>query len=154
MPAPPMPAIQKRLPSRGERNELLRNLVRGVGTREPKHRRRHVAEPARVVEQRANQLRRATELALGHDDRSAASFEVASVLRLVVSGREQTGDEDRGLPGGGKLPDGAPGAREREIACTKRRAELLREREQAVIGPSHTAPEPLEGARSRHMGGS
>ena len=42
---------------------------------------------------------------LGHDDGAAALLEVPGVLALVVRGREQAGNEDRGLACSRELPD-------------------------------------------------
>ena len=60
-------------------------------------------------------------------------FEVARVLRLVIAGREEPGNEHRRLPRCGKLPDRAAGTRERKIGGAERSAELLRECEEAVV---------------------
>src|SRR6266508_764057 len=107
MPAPPIPAIQIRRPSSGELKKLLGNFFGGVWTCKLKHRFRHVREPARIVEQRANQLRSAPGLALRDDDRAATTREVARVLRLMVGRGEETGYEHCRLAGGSELPDGA-----------------------------------------------
>ena len=45
MPAPPIPAIQNLRPSRGEGNELLGDLVRGIRPGELRHRGRHLRKP-------------------------------------------------------------------------------------------------------------
>src|SRR3954447_4791243 len=137
MPAPPIPAIQKRRPSSGEGKKLLRDLIGRVGARELQHRTRHLRHPPVVIEQRADHLGRARDLVLRHDDRSTAGFEVTRILRLVITRREEPGTEQRSLPGRGKLPDRAAGTRKRKIGGTERRPELLRKCEEAVVGPAY-----------------
>src|SRR5919197_4740386 len=126
MPAPPMPANHSFRPLSGEANELLRDLVGCVRTREPLHRRRHVPEAAWIVEERADHLRRAPDLRLRDDARAAAALEVASVLRLVVGRREEARNEHGRLPRRGELPKGSTGACEHEVSGAERGAELLR----------------------------
>src|SRR6266498_5489962 len=99
MPAPPIPAIQIRRPSSGELKQLLGDFFGSVRTCKLKHRFRHLGEPARIVEQRANQLRRAARLALRYDDCAATAREVARVLGLVVGCGEETGNEHGRLTG-------------------------------------------------------
>ena len=88
-----MPASHQRRPSSGEANELLGDLVGGVRTRKAEHRARHVPEPARIVEQRPGDLRRASRFLLGHDDGGPGLLEIARVFRLMVARRERPGDE-------------------------------------------------------------
>src|SRR3954471_22921327 len=138
MPAPPIPAIQKRRPSSGEGKKLLGDLISRVGSRELQHRARHFRQPLVIVEQRADHLGRARDLVLRHDDRSTAGFEVTRILRLVITRREEPGNEQRRLPRRSKLPDRAARTRKRKIGGTERRPELLRECEEAVVGPAYS----------------
>src|SRR3989442_5184477 len=125
-PAPPMPTNQIRRPSKGRKpDQLLGDLVRGVGLRDTPHRRAHGVEPLRVAEQRAREVGNAAELRLRDDDRSAAALEVARVQCLVVGGRERIGNEDRREPGGGKLPDRAARARRPQVRGAQGGAEVL-----------------------------
>src|SRR5438552_387040 len=148
IPAPPMPAIQSLRPSSGEGNELLGDLVRRIRPGKAGHRRRHLRKPLRIVEQGADEVRRLRKVALRHDDRTTALLEVARVLRLVVAGREEPGNEHCRLGGRSELPDRAAGPGEREVAGTERSPELLGEREQAVVRPGHPRAQLVVVARS------
>src|SRR3954469_5739164 len=143
MPAPPIPAIQKRRPSSGEGKKLLGDLISRVGSRELQHRARHLRQPLVVVEQRANHLGRARDLVLRHDDRSTPGLEVTPILRLVIPRREEPWNEHRGLPRSSKLPDRAPRTCKRKIGGTERRRELLGEREEPVVGPAYSRTQPV-----------
>ena len=59
------------------------------------------------------------------------------VERLVVGGRIRIGDEDRRRARGGELPDGAAGARDRDVGRGEDVAEAVRLRHQDVAGPAH-----------------
>src|SRR6266498_5703390 len=112
---------------------LLRDLLGGMGTGKPEHRPRHLGQPARIVEQGADQLGSTSGLALRHDDGGPSVLEVTRILVLVVSRGEESGNEDRRLSRSGELPHRATGARENEIARAERGPKLLREREEAVV---------------------
>ena len=71
---------------------------------------------------------------LSDDDRSSTLLEVAGVQRLVVGRRVRVRDEDRGCPGRGELPDRAARARDGQIGDRERVAEVVRRREQDVVG--------------------
>src|SRR6266571_324707 len=151
MPAPPIPAIQNLRPSRGEGNELLGDLIRGIGPGKPRHRGGHLCKTVRIVEQRADQIRRAPDLRLRHDHRTAALLEVARVLLLMVAGGEETGHEHRRLARGGQLPDRAARPSQREVARSQRSSELFGECEEAVIRPRYSRTELVVVARARHV---
>src|SRR5882724_8076372 len=151
MPAPPMPAIQSLRPSRGEGNELLRDLVRRSGPPEPCHRGGHLREPARIVEQRADHVRRAPDVGLRHDDRTPALLEVVRVLRLVIARGEETGNEHGRLARRGELPDRTAGPGQRKVARAERGAELLGEGEEAVVRPRHSRTQLVVVARARQV---
>ena len=74
------------------------------------------ASRSRVGEQLLH-LAPQVELLLGHDDGAAALLEEARVLRLVVAGRVGIRDEQRGLAGGGDLPDRPARARDARSAA-------------------------------------
>src|SRR6185437_12095013 len=68
MPAPPMPAIQIRLPASGcEGDELIRDLFCCVGFRDCAHRRGHGREAVGVAEQLLDHLRRTGCLGLANE---------------------------------------------------------------------------------------
>src|SRR5207244_8222018 len=119
MPAPPIPTNQKRLPS-SKRDQLLGDLVRRIRPRDPEHGLAHLREPARVAEQRTDDLRHLPELGVRDEDRTARRLEVLRVFRLVVARAERVGHEHRGLAGGGELPDSTSRARENEIGRAER----------------------------------
>src|SRR4051812_797850 len=151
MPAPPMPAIQKRRPSSGEGNEFLRNLVRGVRASDTQHRLGHLSEASAVAEQRADDVRRARGVGFRDDDGRAGTLEVARVLRLVVCRSERAGNEDSRPSCSGELPHGAAGTRQHDVARTERRTELLGECEQAIVRARYARRELLVVARPTEM---
>src|SRR5438046_1121792 len=79
IPAPPIPTNQKRLPS-SKRDQLLRDPVGGIGSRDALHRLAHLLEPLRIVEQRADELRHLAKLRFRNEDGAARGLEVARVL--------------------------------------------------------------------------
>src|SRR5207244_6490283 len=89
-PPPPIPTNQKLLPS-SKRDQLLGDLVRRIRPRDSEHRLAHLREPARVAEQRTNDLRHLPELGVRDEDRAARRPEVLRVLRLVVARAERVG---------------------------------------------------------------
>src|SRR3954447_7204882 len=96
MPAPPMPAIQIRLPASGcELDELIRDPLRRVRLRCCTHRIRHCAEPLTVGEPRLDDAGRLLDLALGDDDCAPCLDEEARILFLVAAGGEVSGNEHR-----------------------------------------------------------
>ena len=137
MPAPPIPAIQMRLPASGcELDELIRDPLRRVGLGGGEHGFPHLGEPRRFAEQAGDApwdpLRRPP---VGDDFRPACAVEVLGVLLLVIGGRVGVRHEDRRLSRGGDLPDGSARARHDEVGCRERRAEIVDERQQAVVRP-------------------
>ncbi len=112
------------------------------------------AQPARVVEQRAHELRHVVEVELAHHDRAARPDEVRGVQRLVVVGRERVGNEDRRLARGCDLPDRRAGAREDEIDGRERGAEAVGLGQDTVVGPCDLAPHEVVVAPARRCAGS
>src|SRR5712691_10046500 len=151
IPAPPIPAIQNLRPSRGEGNELLGDLVRGVGPGKSRHRGGHLRKAVRIVEQRADQIRRAPDLRLRHDHRTPGLLEVARVLLLMVAGCEETGHEHRWLARGRELPDRAAGSGQREVAGSQCSSELFGECIEAVIRPGYSRTQLVVVARARQV---
>src|SRR5581483_9380296 len=86
-----------------QRDQLLRDGLRGFRPRGAKHRLAHLREPRLVV-----------EVELAHHDRAARAHEVLRVRRLVVARRERIGDENRRRAGRRELPDARARAREHE----------------------------------------
>ena len=121
-------------PAASKRDQLLRDCLGGVGARERAHRVGHRLSRGSSPSSSATWRRRSSS-ASRDEDCATRALEVAGVLRLVVRRRVRVGDEERRLAGGGDLPDRAAGPRDDEIGRGERRAELVREVEQPVLGP-------------------
>src|SRR5690242_5807403 len=116
MPAPPMPAIQMRLPVSGcELDELIGDPLGCIGPCGCAHGCRHRLEPRPVGEQRLDQLRHAASLRLRNDDGAPRALEPFRVLALVAAGGELAGNENGRKPRGRKLPDRSSGARDGDV---------------------------------------
>ena len=127
-PAPPIPTNQIRLSANaGKGDQLLSDRLRRLGPGRGEHRLAHSPAAVGVVEQRAKELRDATELGLGDDDRAAGPLEVVRVLRLMVARRVRIRDEDGRDTRGGELPDRAAGARDGQVGCAEGGAEAVRD---------------------------
>ena len=118
-----------RLPVSGcESDELIGDLVGGVGLGSGAHCVAIWARRGRVGEQIRNEHRHILAcLPVDDDQRAAGAVEVLRVLQLVVPGRVRVWDEDRRLPGSSDLPDRAAGARNDNVGCSQRSAEILDE---------------------------
>ncbi len=75
----------------------------------------------------------------------------AGVLRLVVCGHVRRGDEHGRLPGGRHFPDRPAGACHHEIGRSERRGEVVRPRQEPVVGPQVTANQLLRVALAAQM---
>ena len=119
-----MPTKYSRRPASsasGKRDQLLGNLVGGIGPGERAHRGRHDLQPGRVGEQRGDERRHAPRSFLvGQDDRPAALLEPLRVERLVIRRGVRVRNEERGQAGGSELPDSPARSRDRQIGRAKR----------------------------------
>ena len=111
-----------------------------------------IAASRRVGEQQLRHDRgHLRQIRLGDDDGAAGGLEVAGVLRLVVCGHVRGGDEHGRLPGGRDLPDRPAGACDHEIGGSERRGEVVRPRQEPVVGPQVTADQLLRIALAAQM---
>src|SRR5438067_417897 len=99
MPAPPMPAIQIRLPASGcELDELIRDPLCGVGPGGSLHGRSHPYEPRLVAEELLDDERNLVNSRVVDDDGAARVDEVLRVRALMVARRIRVRDEHRRPP--------------------------------------------------------
>ncbi len=101
---------------------------------EGSHRLAHSPQAFGVAEQVGDERRCPVELALIEDDGAASIREAAGVQRLVISGRVGVWNEDRRSARGGKLPDRPARPRDREVGYRERLAEVVRRRNEHVVG--------------------
>src|SRR3954470_13127473 len=138
MPAPPIPAIQRRLPASGcELDELIGDPLCCVGLRGAAHRLAHRAQPRLVAEQLLDERGNTSDIGVVDDGRAAGVDEVLRVRALMVGGRMRIRDEHRWLACCRHFPDRAARPGNDEVGGAERRTEVVDKRQEDVVVAAH-----------------